>query len=187
MQPQLNYSYRILFLVITGLIVFFYSSCEKISEHPDVSKGLVKQWRVGVISVDLSAEGIGLIQYLQDNFAYSDDEAKMIYDSIVSDVKANTFQTIRFNGDKTFKINPDEPDEQAGTWSVSTNGEMLFLHFEVETEEFQVLMITANSLNLKNTKRQEDVDFDYDGTGDSTLDIDLVYDISASSNGGAGG
>jgi hypothetical protein len=111
----------------------------------------------------------------------------MIYDSIVSDVKANAFETIRFNGDKTCKKNPDQPDEQAGTWSVSANGEMLFLHIEDETEEFQVLMITANSLNLKNIKSQEDVDFDYDGTGDSTLDIDLVYDISASSNGGAGG
>lgn len=179
--------FRLIALLTVSFAALWISSCEKLNEDVDVGKALIGQWRVSSTSVNLSVEGVELTQYLTDNFDYSNDEAQDIYDSIVADVRANSYQTITFSGDKSFQLNANKPDKEEGTWLVNADGELLYLNLEDDENELQIIEITANSLSLKNIFSKDDVDFDKDGTGESTLDIVVKQDLSKSSNGGAGG
>lgn len=187
MQIMRTHSHKIILLLIITFAVIINSSCEKLSEDVDVAKALVGQWRGKAISVDIMVEGMDLVQYLIENLEYSNEHAIDINDSLIADIRANSFETIKFGGDRICKVNVDKTSEKEGSWSIDADGENLFTNIENETIEYQILMITANSLSLKNTFILGNIDLDNDGVGEPNLDILMERDFSKSSNGGSGG
>lgn len=178
---------RIRILILINLVFILISSCQKISEDVDVANALTGHWKVKETSIDITAGGIDMIQYLTTNFGYSADESQAIYDSLTETILENTFETIIFDQEKIFLLNADKDDEEGGSWSVSVDGEMLFLYFEYEQEESEIIDITAQLLILKPSTKYQEVDFDNDGVDETTLEINLEQNLSKSSNGGIGG
>lgn len=178
-------------LIITLILVFslsssLVSSCKKISENVYAANALVGVWRLGGTTVEITVEGVDIIEYLMTTYGYTEDEAQEIKDDIIDDVFDNYINSITFYGDKTFQATMIDRAEESGTWSVNADGKTLDLYFEEEEVSLTILEQTSSSLKLQFPAKFEDVDIDDDGVNETTLEINIEQDLTKTSRGGMG-
>ena len=179
----------LLFPVIFFLVVSqaLFTSCEKITEDIVVVEGLIGMWSPNNSSAEVTANGEDLVTYLVDNFGYTEEEAEDYYDVFVSDYFQNAGGSVSFNNEKNYYLTISSTEEESGTWSVSADGELLYMTNAGETQELSILKINANTLTVQLPTEEEDLDIDGDGEFETSLSISAERTYGKSSNGGMGG
>jgi len=168
---------RILFLLLLAVSISF-SACKKETEGDKTENTLVGKWTIGETSVEITVEGVDVIEYMVTNFGYTTEEAQSVVDSFIQEINDGNTGTINFKSDNTYQLSfTNTNDEEDGTWSVSSDGNTLNLYFDNEEDNLPILSLTS-SLAMIGINDQEDVDLDDDGENETILDLDMALSLS---------
>jgi len=174
-NPILIYS-LILFI---GLSTVLVSSCKKEDEANQSENSLVGTWTMGQTSVDITVDGIDVIQYLTTNFDISQEVAQGAVDSIVNEINESNKGTIAFKADNSYHLSfTNTTEEEDGNWSVSSDGNTLNLYFENEESNLPILSLTASTVLIGLPTEYEEVDVDDDGLNETILKLDMELSLS---------
>ena len=176
---------RILILVF-GLSIIFGLSCTKITEDVTAKNALVGRWTVnGTPSVLVTVEGVDAVQYLMDNFGYTEEEAGDIVDNVIEDLTGHKIGVITLFGNNTFYFSTDTEGEPDGSWSISADGKILNLVTMNKDRDLIILEQASNEIRLQLPTVYRDADIDADGENETTFEI-IVEQRMKKANGGMG-
>ena len=174
-NPFLTYTV-ILVLSISTILV---SSCKKEVELNETENDMVGTWTLGQTSVEITVDGINVIEYLTTFFDLTEAEAQAAVDSIVSEINEDNKGSIAFKADKSYHISfTNSGDQEDGNWSVSNDGNTLNLYFEDEENNLAILSLTTSAALLGLPTEYEDVDVDDDGVNETTLKMDMELSLT---------
>jgi len=166
-------------------ILFFISSLILISpacskdddEDEKASNDLHGSWTINETVLDLSVDGVDLVDYLVNEMNYTEQEAQFMVDFYSNAIQAGNQGNITFNDDNTYKY-VNNGDEENGTWSISNDGNTLTMVYENETDNLTILSLTSSSLKLKLPTETEQVDIDGDDVEETTIDMDMEIHLT---------
>lgn len=181
---------RLFFIPAVMFLVFsqtLFTSCQKSTEDIIIVNGLIGMWRVHGSEIDTTVEGEELVDYLVNNFGYTEEKAQDFSDDFITENYHLEVASVSFKADKTYLLELINQDEEDGTWLVSADGKLLSLIESGDTTQFEILDITANSLSIQLPTEQNTVDADGDGEDETTVDVNIIQSLGKFSNGGMGG
>ncbi len=166
-------------ILVLSLSTILVSSCKKEDELNETENALVGTWTMGQTSVEITVDGMDVIEYLITVFDIPEAEAQAAVDSIISEINESSAGTIAFKADNSYHLNfTNTSEEEDGTWSVSSDGNTLNLYFENEENNLPILSLTASSALIGIPTEYEDIDVDDDGVNETTLKIDMELNLT---------
>jgi hypothetical protein len=166
MQSRFKLSVLILFL---STAILFISTCKKDEETVPPEDLLEGTWKFGETTIDLTVGGVDLVQYVMDNFGYTQQQADLMVAQFAAAVNDDNEGEITFNEDKTYSVAYDSGDTENGTWAINAEGTELTLTYENETDQLFIRTLTSILLIISLPTEVEYVDFDGDEIEETEL------------------
>jgi hypothetical protein len=160
---------------VIAVAIVTISSCKKDNEDENNNSSnnpsLVGTWTISESTVNITANGMDIVEYMMNTFGYTQEQAQLIEDFLLLDIENGYSGTITFNSDNTYNVvTPD--DTENGTWSLSGDGKTLTLTYEDGTDNLTVVSLTSTTLILQQPTETEMIDFDDDGIDETTMQLD---------------
>lgn len=152
------------------------TGCNKDEEDEIATSDIIGKWTISSVSFDIKLGEVSLIDYLIDQYGFTEEEADLYRDLIDSELDSEFEGTIEFKSNQTFVIDIGG-ESDTGTWELSADKKTLTLDEGTEDETIaEVKTLTSSQLHLLFTTN-EYFDFDEDGTDDVmsvVVDMQLV-------------
>jgi hypothetical protein len=165
--------FRLSLLAFLSITLIAVTSCEKEDENL-ITASIVGEWTTQSTNVDITVNGISLLNYLID-MGLPADQAQAMVTLFSADMDFPT--SIEFKEDGTYTVTMSDSPSESGTWSQSEDKKTLTMDAGTEDEmELTIKVLNDTTLEVEAIET-ETSDMDEDGT-DDTMEIKMNLKFS---------